>query len=326
MAQLTLSFKGRRLKVFALQAGDCIIGRDPDCTICIDSLAVAPRHARIRFENERYLIEPLDPEHAVSVQEQPVGEAHPLEDGDLVQIGKHSLSFSAESPISLEEDPLPEATVVRLPAPGWLQIQNGAHLGRTIRLNKAFTRIGKRDGELAVIAHRDNGYYLSKLHGEEGPRLNGQVIGENSQRLEENAMIEIGELCLQFFSDCLPARPPHSETRTRNFSRVAFDAKVTLADGQQSWDGRLVDISLNGALMRMPDRFPQDDDRIYQLTVHMEDGPNVCMEVAIIRRQDDAVGVECTAIDVDSIKRLRQLIELDQGDPALLERDFFSLG
>ena len=52
MAKLTLSFKDRKLKVFALAPGECVIGRDPGCTIAIDSLAVASRHARIRCEHE----------------------------------------------------------------------------------------------------------------------------------------------------------------------------------------------------------------------------------------------------------------------------------
>jgi pSer/pThr/pTyr-binding forkhead associated (FHA) protein len=326
VAQLTLSFKGRRLKVFALQAGDCIIGRAPDCTIRIDSLAVAPRHARVHCEDDSCLIEPLDPEHPLSVQDQPVAEAHRLEEGDLIQIGKHNLSFSFDSPVSQDEPPAPAATVVRLPAIGWLQIQNGPHLGRTIRLNKAFSRIGKPDGELAVIAHRDDGYFLSMLRGDEGPRVNGQSIGESRHRLEENDQVEIGELRVQFFSENLPVMSPDVPEPVRGFSRIACDTSVTLLDGQQSWSGRLLDISLNGALIRAPDSFPQDDDRIYELTVHLEDGPDVCMEVAIVRRKDDTIGFECTAIDVDSIKRLRELMDLDQSDPALLERDFSSLG
>ena len=60
MAKLTLAFKDRKLKIFAIPAKECLIGRDPDCLIAIDSLAVQPRHARITSTDESVVIEPCD--------------------------------------------------------------------------------------------------------------------------------------------------------------------------------------------------------------------------------------------------------------------------
>jgi pSer/pThr/pTyr-binding forkhead associated (FHA) protein len=327
VAKLTLSFKDRKLKVFALPTGDCVIGRNPDCTIVIDSLAVAPEHARIRHRDGAYFIEPVGTEFELSVGQQPVKEAQPLSPGDVIRMGKHSLAFSEDN-----EGVAVTADVIPLPSAGWLQIQNGSHMGRTIRLNKAFTRVGKPNGELAVIARRDDGYYLSALQGNRGPQVNDQAIGDSSHRLHDQDNIAIGELRVQFFADGHSAReselPPteQRETPQRKFSRIPFEVDVTLHDEQRRWETRLLDISLHGALVTAPATFAATEDKRYRLTVHLEGGPDICMDVEVAHREDDELGLNCKDIDVDSITHLRRLVELNLGDPDLLERELSALG
>ena len=328
MARLTLSFKDRKLKVFTLDPAGCLVGRDPDCDIVIDSLAVQPQHARISFTDNQYRIEPVDAACAISVDEHAVSDGHTLADGESVQIGKHCLVFSAAG-----EQPAPAAaTVTRLPSSAWLQIQSGVHLGRTIRLNKAFTRVGKPNGELAVIAHRDNGYYLSTLQGEQGAQINQESIGEHSRQLHNGDLIVIGELRLQFFADGVAAQasavPPAAESAgtQRMFSRVPFEVNVTLDDGQRQWNTRLVDISLHGALIETPEGFAPAEHDACRLTVHLEGGPDICMAVETAHHQDGRLGLRCTHIDLESITHLRRLVELNLGDPQLLERELSALG
>jgi len=45
--KLTLLFRDKLLQVHHLSEGETLIGRDPACGIHIDSLAVAPLHARL---------------------------------------------------------------------------------------------------------------------------------------------------------------------------------------------------------------------------------------------------------------------------------------
>jgi pSer/pThr/pTyr-binding forkhead associated (FHA) protein len=245
VAKLTLSFKDRKLKVFALQSGDCVIGRDPTCTIAIDSLAVEPEHARIRSEGDDFVVEAVHAGCALSVNQQPVEGAQTLHAGDNIQIGKHSLNFSEDS-----EETAPAATVSQIPAVGWLQIQSGAHMGRTIRLDRAFTRVGKPDSELAVIAHRDDGYYLSVLQGKQGLRVNDEDVADSTHKLSNGDRIVIGELQVQFFADIQAAQSSGApETapgsgKQRRFSRIPFDVSATLKDEQHSWETSLLDISL----------------------------------------------------------------------------------
>lgn len=327
MAKLTLSFKDRKLKVFALPAGNCVIGRNPDCTVVIDSLAVAPEHARIRNQDGTYLIEPVGADCQISVGQRPVNETQPLAAGDIIHIGKHSLAFSENN-----EGVAVDAAAIPLLSASWLQIQNGPHLGRTIRLNKAFTRIGKPNGELAVITHRDDGYYLSALQGDQGPQLNDQGIADSSRKLHDRDHIAIGELRAQFFSDGQSAHesalPPteQAEAQQRKFSRIPFDINVTLHDDQQRWETRLLDISLHGALIKAPATFTAAAEKRYRLAVHLEGGPEICMDVEVVHRENDKLGLNCTDINVDSITHLRRLVELNLGDPTLLERELTALG
>ncbi len=326
MAKLTLSFKDRIMKVFTLPQGDCLAGRDPDCDIHIDSLAVQPRHARFYFSDAEYLVEPVQSDCPLSIDGRPVVAATALSEGDTLQIGKHALRFAAG-----ETAPFDDAQPAKLLSAASLQIQNGAHLGRSIRLNKALTRVGKPQGELAVIARRDDGYYLSALHGEKGPQLNDQAIGEQSRQLRDADRITIGELQLQFFSAAhaadtrdTPALPVAHEQR--QFVRIPFEVNVTLQDEQTRWETRLRDVSLHGALIDAPQAFPPDEDKPYKLAVHLDGGPDICMEVETAHHQDGQVGLRCVHIDVDSITHLRRLVELNLGDPALLERELSALG
>jgi predicted component of type VI protein secretion system len=329
VAKLTLSFKDRKLKVFALPDGDCVIGRDPDCEIAIDSLALAPQHARIRLLEDTYVIEPVNADCAVTINAQLIGEPAPLGEGDSIQIGKHTLEFSAQQ---VQTETTQTATVTPLPATAWLQIQSGAHLGRAIRLNKAFTRVGKPNGELAVITHRNEGYYLSTLQGEQGAEVNERAIGELSHKLENGDQILIGDLQLQFFADGVAAQasppPPtgQSETRQRQFSRIPFEVSVTLQQDQRDWETRLLDISLHGALIETPANFEPAEGHPYQLAVHLEGGPDIRMDVEIAHQEDMQLGLRCAHIDVESITHLRRLVELNLGDPDLLERELSALG
>jgi hypothetical protein len=211
-----------------------------------------------------------------------------------------------------------------------MQIQNGGHLGRTIRLNRAFTRIGRPQGELAMITRRDDGYYLSALRGEQGPLLNEQSIGGGSRKLADLDRIAIGELQVQFFADehRVSGAPPagQADTQQRRFSRIPLDHSATLRDDQQHWDTRLLDISLQGALVETPATFVAVPAQRYVLSVHLDGGPDITMEVAVAHQEDDKLGLDCKDIDVESITHLRRLVELNLGDPALLERELSALG
>ncbi len=328
MARLTLSFKQRKLKAFALQPGEYLIGSDSRCELVIDSLAVKPQHAAVHVSDSfSCQIEACSTDCVITINGQALSASHALAESDSIGIGKHSLTFS-EEPAGVVAQP----NIAHLPLVGWLQIQSGNHLGRTIRLDKAFTRIGRPDAELGIIAHRDDGYFLSTLQGKRGPTINGKPIGNSSYSLNNNDRIVIGDLQLQFFSDghtdneADPSASEQESIQQRCFSRIPFDVRATLKDANHSWETELLDISLHGALIRVPDSFETNADQCYQLIVHLEGGPDICMDVNIAHHEAHELGLNCRDIDVDSITHLRRLMELNLGDPELLERELSALG
>ncbi|TCK18936.1 type III secretion system (T3SS) inner membrane Yop/YscD-like protein [Thiogranum longum] len=334
MARLTLSFKGQKLKIFILDETETVIGRDSNCAIFIDSLAIDPQHAIVRQQADACTIEPVADEAAVFVNDTQIEAAHELSAGDAIQVGKHTLTFSREPVAASESEPAPAPEQTRPFSDGhnWLQIQSGAHLGRTIRLDKAFTRIGSADSNLAIIACRNNGHYLSHLNGEQRPTVNDQEIDETARKLCSGDRICVGELQVQFFSD--PDRTSQEDGNVnskdhhadqRKFSRIPFDVCISLHREDKSWESTLADISLHGALIHTPEDFNAAEDIQYQLNIHLEGGPDIIMDVHVAHQESGTIGLRCDDIDLDSITHLRRLIELNLGDMALLERELSAL-
>jgi hypothetical protein len=51
----------------------------------------------------------------------------------------------------------------------------------------------------------------------------------------------------------------------------------------------------------------------------------ITMETRVVHREGDDAGLRCLSIDLDSVTHLRRLVELNLGDPALLDRELSEL-
>jgi pSer/pThr/pTyr-binding forkhead associated (FHA) protein len=207
MPKLTLSFKGRLIDVFHLEEDETLIGRNSECGIFIDSLAISPRHAQITHGEDGCHLESLDEEFPVLINHKQAESAN-LRHGDIIQVGKHTLTFSedaielARTPLQEPSSPDPELAEQekdsQIESKSMLQIMNGDNFGRIIPLIRNMTRIGRVGGECAMIALRDSGYYISYLEGATPPIVNNQPIGEESQRLADGDTIKVGTTEMQF--------------------------------------------------------------------------------------------------------------------------------
>lgn len=218
MSKLTLSFKGNILRVYPVLTGSMLIGSDPACTIHIDSLALAPQHARIDTRANTSVLVDLDTEGGTFVNNQRI-EKHMLADGDVIRVGKHLLTFkfekhpdvSSDSTQQLEindeelraavAEPAPEPAMQEGNRRGWLQIMSGQNLGKTLSLNRAMTNLGKPGVATAIITRRNDGYFLSHLEGEKTPLVGDTRIGSHSVKLNDGDIIQIGNIRMQFFLD-----------------------------------------------------------------------------------------------------------------------------
>lgn len=193
MSKLSLSFKGKIIKVGKVANGEMVIGSDPTCQFHIDSLAVQPRHATITTEHDTSILRDLG--HGLLVNGKKV-EEHTLQDNDEVQIGKHTLQF-VFSPIEGEGEDF-QTALKSAHTHAWLQLMSGSNVGKTISLKNNITNIGKAGVQTAVITRRGEGYFITHLEGERTPRVDGISIGEESHRLENGNIIQLGNVKMQF--------------------------------------------------------------------------------------------------------------------------------
>jgi predicted component of type VI protein secretion system len=200
VSHLTLTFKGNTLKSVPLQGDEITVGSDPDSDLYIDSLAVEPCHLRLMRQNHGWYLQ-LPVAGGVLVN-QAAANNQPLCHEDRITFGKYSLTIFIDADTSHAEDervadsPLPPRSDTTRQA--WLQFLGGANVGKTLTLNRNLTHLGKPGVQVAVIARRENGYFLSHLEGEQPPIVNGQSIGNTSWPLQSGEVIQIGHIKMQF--------------------------------------------------------------------------------------------------------------------------------
>lgn len=207
MSKLTLSFKGKVLKVFPVLKGSMVIGSDPSCTIQIDSLAVQPEHAKVETVNTDSVVRDLDTDEGTFIGQTKIEGLQPLKDGDVIRIGKHTITYSFSEDVTNESDAVAEAISEEVPiqmeaqekTQGWLQIMNGANLGKTMSLNRSMTNLGKPGISTAVITKRHDGYFISQLEGNHPLLVKNKELGEKSQQLIDGDTIQIGNIKMQFY-------------------------------------------------------------------------------------------------------------------------------
>ena len=333
MFKLTLLFRGKLLKIHHLTEGDSYIGRDPDCALPIDSLAVEPRHVRLNLHDRQLTLHNLCDTGNVLVNYKSVSE-QPLRDGDQIQIGKHTIKLSVDESADLAPTPAPETTPAASPAAptrvGWLQVLSGPHLGRAFPIEHDQHRIGKPGQPSALISHADGRYQLVTLECGDC-HLDGQALDAGGRTLNDGSIIECGELRMQFFMDqavSVPAahRTPLNAAALRHHSRISFDAHAYLRSDTTVWQTQLIDIALKGALIARPADWQGAKGDSYLLELLLDDEQTVIrMTVTVMHAQAQRIGLRCDHIDIDSVTHLRRLIELNLGDPELLERELAGL-
>ena len=117
-----------------------------------------------------------------------------------------------------------------------------------------------------------------------------------------------------------------NEAGMRRFSRIDFDAPVTLESKGKTWKSELLDISLKGALIDRPDDWNGTKGEQSKLFIKLPGSDiHIDMEVELAHLEDQRIGFHCVHIDLDSITNLRRLVELNLGDEALLEREIANM-
>jgi len=105
-----------------------------------------------------------------------------------------SPSPSAAPPVAQK----PAAAAASVPV-GAIQLLNGANAGKELELTKTLTTLGKPGVQVAVIAKRPHGYFITHVEGAHFPVVNGETLDAQAHQLNDHDVIEIAGIKMEFF-------------------------------------------------------------------------------------------------------------------------------
>jgi len=112
----------------------------------------------------------------------------------------------------------------------------------------------------------------------------------------------------------------------RQFTRILFSIDAQLEVEDQSFQVNIHDISLNGALVSAPENSSALKNKLGTLSFTLAGSEAVvAMHIAVVHTDPDEVGLQCNAIDIESVSHLRRLVELNLGDDSQLNKELSQL-
>ena len=227
MAKLILSMDGLVLKEITLVKERMSIGRKPNNDIQIDNLAISGEHAAVVTILNDSFLEDLNSTNGTLVNGQPV-KKHFLKNGDVIEMGKYKLKYITEqapsneaadfektmvlrpsalaaaagAPVSTAQPPAAVPPVAGAPVSvpqAAVQVLNGGNAGRELELTKTLTTLGRPGVQVAVIARRPHGYFITHVEGAQYPVINGRAIDAQAHPLKDHDVIELAGIKMEFF-------------------------------------------------------------------------------------------------------------------------------
>ena len=112
----------------------------------------------------------------------------------------------------------------------------------------------------------------------------------------------------------------------REFSRIALRRPASLQTSGGTVACELLDISLRGALVHLPEGLGAVVGEPCTLVVRLSHAAVTIRMCGVVAHADAAtVGVACRELDLDSVAHLRRLVELNLADDRLLDRELIAL-
>lgn len=199
------------------------IGRREDNDIRLDDGATSGHHAAVITVLNDSFLQDLSSTNGTFVNGNRV-QKHALRNGDVVTIGRARLEYFAddagdgddfEKTMILKPEAIAAAGIAvpkADPGPpasaspgalGCLQVIEGPHMGKEIKLGKVLNTIGQTGVQLVAITRRGTGYFIVHV-GATGPgvnpaRLNGQPVSAQARQLNENDVLELLGVKMRFY-------------------------------------------------------------------------------------------------------------------------------
>lgn len=123
----------------------------------------------------------------------------------LVEITESSAGFSqtqvipnkSATPVVEQTDKLDVPVATRQVAV--VQILTGPNAGKELELVKNLTTLGKPGLQVAVLARRPHGFFITHVEGETYPLLNGQSLNDQPHQLNDHDLIELAGVKMEFY-------------------------------------------------------------------------------------------------------------------------------
>jgi len=186
--KLLLSTASQHLRQIVIDKSRLTIGRRPYNDIMLDDLTVSGEHAVLLTRAGASVIEDLRSRNGTLVN----GEAiiqRALLDGDRIEIGIYRLQYVIE-PLIPEGDRPPEWACV--------EALSGDAPGKLIVIDRAIVSLSNASGQVAVIARRRNGFFITHLEGATFPLVNGEPTGLIARLLKPGDLIELAGTIFRF--------------------------------------------------------------------------------------------------------------------------------
>ena len=223
MAKLVLSSGGSVVFQCFVDKARLGVGRDPTNQVVINDPMVSREHAAIVPVGNDHILEDLASRNGTIVN----GTRMPrriLQHGDVVELGAFRLRYlnpkSADveldrtmliegiaearvgRPFGAEELAVSRTRATRINFPkGRTHMLSGPRAGTTIELDRVVARFGKPGHRSALLVRRPQGYFLAHVEGSRVPRVNGQAVGKEAQRVNDGDVIEVADEKFKFAVD-----------------------------------------------------------------------------------------------------------------------------
>jgi pSer/pThr/pTyr-binding forkhead associated (FHA) protein len=137
---------------------------------------------------------PSPPESAPATSAAPAAPVAPAPAAAAIPPAAHT----STSP-GMEPHPAPAAAAAPPPLLGAIQLLSGGNAGKEMELTKTLTTLGKPGVQVAVIARRPHGYFITHVEGASFPVVNGKTLDAQAHQLADHDVIELAGVKMEFF-------------------------------------------------------------------------------------------------------------------------------
>lgn len=185
VAKIIITSEGQFVREVELTKERLTIGRKPHNDITLDHRAVSSQHATLTLLQDDAILEDLSSTNGTLMNGEKVFRKK-LHSGDKMSIAIFELEYLATPPKAVPS--------------GFVEVLNGAHAGKKLKLSKPLTTVGKPGVAVVAITYVGAGYVASKIDGEIGPAVNGEVLDTARLVLAHGDVIDLAGTRMVFMS------------------------------------------------------------------------------------------------------------------------------